>query len=81
MPPIDELTLAKLRLLALQRPPRDPLAPARRYPWAVAAAALAGGFLLGRSRLARGLAATGLTWGVRRAVASRLQRRGPGACR
>jgi hypothetical protein len=56
--PLDELTLAKIRLLEMRRPPVTPLVRIARnpVPWVVGALLL--GVVLGRSRIAR----AGLAW-------------------
>jgi hypothetical protein len=79
---LDELTLAKMRLLELRRPPASALARVARnpIPWVIAALAL--GLVLGRSRTARTMlvwagkkAATGtLAIGARRFASSRPDR-------
>jgi hypothetical protein len=73
---VDELTLAKLRLVALRTPPGqgNALEAVRRRPWPFLAGAAAAGLLIGRSGLIRNLAGKGIKVALSRAVMGGLQR-------
>ena len=70
---LDDLTLAKIRLLELRRPPASALARVARNPIPWVVAALLVGTVLGRSKVARAGLAAGLAWAGKRVVSTTLK--------
>ncbi|MFW6059617.1 MAG: hypothetical protein ACODAQ_05515 [Phycisphaeraceae bacterium] len=83
--PVDELTRAKLRLLARNEPAGEaergsaamdaPQQMLRQHPFLAVAAALAGGFLIMRVGILRKLAIGAALWGGKRLVTAYLRGR------